>query len=78
MSPRFALGGHWEDFFQPMSAMPPPLPLLDVPAWTEAALGALPPAANVVWQRNGTATVERAVLPQPNDAFAIRAAADAP
>ena len=71
LQPRFALGGHWEDFFQPASAMPPPLPLTDLAAWSQAAAAALPSTADGVWRRNGAATVERAVLPSPGDRFAI-------
>ena len=71
LQPRFALGGHWEDFFQPASAMPPPLPLTDLAAWTQAAAAALPSTADGVWRRNGAATVERAVLPSPSDRFTI-------
>ncbi|HXU74156.1 MAG TPA: hypothetical protein VN947_32900 [Polyangia bacterium] len=36
-----------------------------------AALGALPSAADVAWRRNDTATLARALLPAPNDRFAI-------
>lgn len=42
MNPRFALSGHWEDFFQPASDAPQPIPLLDVAAYTARADAALP------------------------------------
>jgi hypothetical protein len=42
LQPRFALSGHWEDFFQPMSAPPKPIPLLDLDAYMERAEAALP------------------------------------
>ncbi|HEY8073038.1 MAG TPA: hypothetical protein VIF62_02985, partial [Labilithrix sp.] len=43
--PRYALGGHWEDFFQPMSANPAPIPFLDTAKWTSLATTAMPVAA---------------------------------
>jgi hypothetical protein len=42
MTPRFALSGHWEDFFKPVSDAPQPIPLLDVAAYTARADAALP------------------------------------
>lgn len=42
MNPRFALSGHWEDFFKPTSDAPQPIPLLDVAAYTARADAALP------------------------------------
>jgi hypothetical protein len=42
MNPRFALSGHWEDFFKPTSDAPQPIPLLDVAAYTARAEAALP------------------------------------
>ena len=41
-SPRFALSGHWEDFFQSASAPPEPIPLLDLDGYLERAEAALP------------------------------------
>jgi L-ascorbate metabolism protein UlaG (beta-lactamase superfamily) len=55
LAPRFALGGHWEDFFRPASDPTQPLPLTDVAAWTARAQAVLPST----------------LLPQPGDQFAI-------
>src|SRR5258706_5370444 len=42
ITPREALSGHWEDFFQPASAPVVPQPLLNVPAYVQRADAALP------------------------------------
>ncbi|MEA2752361.1 MAG: hypothetical protein QOI41_6504, partial [Myxococcales bacterium] len=46
LSPRFALGGHWEDFFGSLDAQPQPIPFLDVAGWATKAVAALPPEAD--------------------------------
>src|SRR5262249_11823196 len=55
LGPRFALGGHWEDFFRAASDPVQPLPLSDPADWTAKATAVLPSA----------------ILPQPGDAFTI-------
>lgn len=42
LQPRTALSGHWEDFFQPVSATPKPIPLLDLDGYMARAEAALP------------------------------------
>ena len=42
LQPRFALSGHWEDFFQPVSAPLQPIPFLDVNTYVQRAEAALP------------------------------------
>jgi hypothetical protein len=72
LDPRYALGGHWEDFFQSAGNPPQPIPFLDVPTWTTRAVAALPPSLAVAPMRhNGQPEPERAVLPQPGDTFTI-------
>jgi hypothetical protein len=41
-NPRFALSGHWEDFFQSATAAPKPIPLLDLDGYLARAEAALP------------------------------------
>ena len=69
LSPRFVLSGHWEDFFQPRSAAPQPIPLLDVDGYVaraEAALTAHPlGAANGELVVDGVERPDRQVLVQP-------------
>lgn len=73
LDPRYALGGHWEDFFQSAGNPPQPIPFLDVPTWTARAQAALPPTGAIAPMRhNGAAEAARAVLPQPGDTFEIR------
>lgn len=75
LRPRFVLSGHWEDFFQPRSAAPKPIPLLDVDTYVmraNAALAAHPLAATdgelVV---DGVEGPERQVLVHPGTWLAI-------
>jgi hypothetical protein len=79
LEPRFALGGHWEDFFQPASNPPQPLPLQDTPGWVTKAQAALPAASpsinDPMWLAGGIPATERAILPMPGDAFTIDAPA---
>jgi L-ascorbate metabolism protein UlaG (beta-lactamase superfamily) len=42
LQPRFALSGHWEDFFQPLTAPLQPIPLLNLDAYKAKAAAALP------------------------------------
>jgi L-ascorbate metabolism protein UlaG (beta-lactamase superfamily) len=72
LAPRYALGGHWEDFFGSLDAAPQPFPFLDVAAWGTKARAALPAAAEPQpLVRNGFAAPYRAALPQPGDTFEI-------
>ena len=69
---RFALGGHWEDFFRPASDPPQPLPLTDVALWTQRAQTAMPPASEPLpWRRAGVVATDRAFPPQPGDELTI-------
>jgi len=73
LGPRFALGGHWEDFFGSLDAAPQPIPFLDVAAWATKAVAVLPVEVGTApMLRNGAPAAERAVLPQPGDTFEIR------
>jgi hypothetical protein len=42
VEPRYALSGHWEDFFQSATATPQPIPLLDLDGYMARAEAALP------------------------------------
>jgi glyoxylase-like metal-dependent hydrolase (beta-lactamase superfamily II) len=72
LAPRYALGGHWEDFFIAADAPLRPLPFTDPNDWkTKAvpAVAATPETKMLV--RNGTPIRDRAVIPQPADTFEI-------
>lgn len=71
LSPRYALGGHWEDFFRPASDAPQPIPFLDVNTWSSRAHTGLPPGPELPLTRNGSPEPERALMPQPADAFRL-------
>jgi hypothetical protein len=72
LTPRFSLGGHWEDFFQPASGAPATLPLLDVPGWLTRAKAAAPDGTEPVpIVQNGLTHTGRAFLPMPGDVFDI-------
>jgi hypothetical protein len=74
LTPRYALGGHWEDFFQSGEQPPQPLPLLDVPGWQTKAQTAMPSSGEArPLVRNGAKSPDRALLPQPNDTFDVAA-----
>jgi len=65
LSPRFALSGHWEDFFQPVDAAPQAIPFLDVNAYVARAEAALPPPADAPLVVDGMTTDHRHVLANP-------------
>jgi hypothetical protein len=72
LNPRYALGGHWEDFFGSLDAAPKPITLLDVPGWATKAQAAMPGWGEARWlAQNGKPIVDRAVLPQPGDTFDV-------
>ena len=73
MNPRFALGGHWEDFLVAADQPPKPLPFLDPADWDAKAKAAMPPSGEAKRMlQNGTTLAERVVRPMPGDTFEIR------
>lgn len=73
LAPRYALGGHWEDFFRGADEQPQAIAFLDVEAWDARARTALPAAGEPLPMKwNGQALSERVVRPRPGDAFEIR------
>ncbi len=70
LTPRYALGGHWEDFFGSLADAPTPIPFLDVQAWGTKARAAMPDADEPRSMfRNGAPVPYRTTLPQPGDTF---------
>lgn len=65
LSPRFALSGHWEDFFQDVDAPPQPIPLLDLDGYLERAAAALPGPADAPLVVDGAPHDGRHLLVQP-------------
>jgi hypothetical protein len=72
MAPRFALGGHWEDFFAAPSAAPSAIPFTDVSQWEQRAVSLLAPGSEPKpWSQNGQRTASRVVVPMPGDALEL-------
>lgn len=73
LTPRYALGGHWEDFFISASDPPQPIPFLDVASWVTRAQAALPPQNGIAPMiHDGVVEPQRAVMPTPGDTFVIK------
>lgn len=72
LTPRYALGGHWEDFFGSADAPPVAIPFLDVPGWANKARAALPSSGEPhAMLHGGIASPDRASIPQPGDTYEI-------
>lgn len=71
LAPRYALSGHWEDFFQPVTAMPSPIPLLDLDGYLARAGAALPPPADAPLVVDGEAQNVRHVLVMPGSRIQV-------
>jgi len=69
LNPRFALSGHWEDFFQPVGSTAP-IPLLDVTGYTQRADVALPGTGDGLTV-DGEPAAGRHVLVQPDSRFVV-------
>jgi hypothetical protein len=66
LQPRFAVSGHWEDFFQPLDSPPQPIPLLDVATYVQRAEAALPPPGDAPLVVDGMPSNARHVLAKPD------------
>ncbi|CAN5859216.1 hypothetical protein BH11MYX4_BH11MYX4_57780 [soil metagenome] len=75
LAPRYAIGGHWEDFFQKADQPLTPIPFRDVAAWATKARAVLPPGAELPLVHNTQPAPYRATLPQPGDTFEVSPAA---
>jgi hypothetical protein len=73
LTPRYVIGGHWEDFFKSADETPSPISFLDVPEWAKRARDSLallgPEPKELV--RNGKSTTTRAMIADPMDTFEI-------
>jgi hypothetical protein len=73
LTPRYAVSGHWEDFFQDASEPPQPIPLLDLQAYMTAADAALTGAPDAAFLVDGTPSETRHVLARPGMQLTIPA-----
>lgn len=73
LKPRYAVGGHWEDFFKSIDDPVSPVALVDVNAWLTKAKNALSPStsAEPPLSIRGKSSPDRALLPQPGDSFVV-------
>lgn len=71
LAPRYALSGHWENFFDDVDAMPKPLPLLDLGGYVARAESALPGPSDAPIVIDGEAKSTRHVLAQPGSRFTV-------
>jgi hypothetical protein len=70
LQPRFALSGHWEDFFQPIGSTAP-IPLLDVNGYVDRANMAMPGAPEPGFLVDGALAPSRHILVQPGSRFVV-------
>ena len=74
LSPRFVIGGHWEDFFAPLDPPVAPIPFHPSPVdFDDRALAVLAEPSPVPWTVDGTQTTVRYVRPQPGTTMTIPA-----
>jgi hypothetical protein len=71
ITPRYALSGHWEDFFQPAGGSPQPLPFLDLAAYDQRADAALPGAPDAEFTADWTPQTKRHVRVAPDTQFVV-------
>ncbi len=71
VTPRYALSGHWEDFFSPVGSMPKPIPLLDLNGYLARADAALPGPPDAPLVIDGHPQSTRHVLVQPGATFDV-------
>lgn len=69
LNPRFALSGHWEDFFQPVGSTAP-IPLLDVTGYVQRATAAMPGTGDGL-SVDGAPATGRHVLVQPDSRYVV-------
>jgi hypothetical protein len=74
LSPRYAIGHHWEDFFLSSGGPAQPIAFLNVDDWKTKGTTALPASGEPTpMKHNGATAGERVVVPQPGDWFTIAA-----
>jgi hypothetical protein len=71
LTPRYAVSGHWEDFFQDTGQPPQPIPLLDLQGYLTAVEAVVTGAPDGPFLVDGQPTTSRHVLAQPGMKLAI-------
>ena len=70
LQPRFALSGHWEDFFQGVGSTAT-IPLLDIGTYVQRAEAAMPGPPDPGFLVDGVPAAKRHVLVQPDSRYAV-------
>ncbi|MFO0742486.1 MAG: hypothetical protein U0270_41820 [Labilithrix sp.] len=70
LNPRFAIGGHWEDFLRPASEPVQPIPLMNLDTWVMRARFALPRGGPPMLE-NGAPMAERFAVPRAGETFDV-------
>jgi len=71
LSPRFALSGHWEDFFQPLTSPLQPIPLLNLDTYKARAAAALPGSPDATLLVDGAPLDARQLVTTPGDRIVV-------
>lgn len=71
LTPRYSVGGHWEDFFRTQDQPIRPLPFHDMSVYSASAIQALGDHLEPEVVVNGEAQIARQWLPQPGTTFLV-------
>jgi len=74
LQPRFAVSGHWEDFFQPLTSPLQPIPLLNLDAYKAKADAALPGSPDAPLVVDGAPMDVRQIVTIPGSRLEVPAA----
>lgn len=71
LQPRFALSGHWEDFFSAPTDPPTPLPFLDLTGYDDRASTAMTGTEDPPLLVDGAPSTARTIRPNPGTSFVV-------
>jgi L-ascorbate metabolism protein UlaG (beta-lactamase superfamily) len=71
LSPRYAIGGHWESFFQPQDQPLQPIPFLDVATYRQRSDTIMASSGEAPIMVDGAPQANRSFMPVPGTIFTI-------